>query len=239
MLEASARRIEAELPPHARVLDVGAGAQPFPRADAVLDLLPYEGRGALGWSGDPAGERFSAATWVTRDVCDRAPWPFDSGAFDFAVCSHTLEDVRDPVWVCAELARVARAGYIEVPALVEELTWGIQGGPWAGWGHHHWLCEVGEGSIDFVFKHHVVHRPGMHLPAGFLAAVAPNARVQSLWWTGGFSARERILSGASELDGWLAGLVAAEQARWPAPPTRRRWGTVRAGNPPWPRRKRR
>ena len=53
------------------------------------------------------------------------------GFFDFAICSHTLEDVCDPVWVCEELARVAKAGYIEVPSRLEEQAWSFQG-PWVG-----------------------------------------------------------------------------------------------------------
>ena len=62
------------------------------------------------------------------------------------ICSHTLEDVRDPIWVCSEIQRVAKAGYIEVPSRLEEQSYGFQG-PWVGWGHHHWLIEVhGTGS---------------------------------------------------------------------------------------------
>jgi len=66
------------------------------------------------------------------------------------VCSHTLEDVRDPIWVGAELQRVAAAGYIEVPCLREELTYGIQG-PWVGWGHHRWLVIVDTEQLDPSF----------------------------------------------------------------------------------------
>src|SRR5688500_1405916 len=115
MLPASRERILHELTSDALVLDVGGWASPFSRADWVLDLMPYETRGLYG-EPDPGPERFSEASWVVRDICDRERWPFSDDQFDFVVCSHTLEDVRDPVWVCAELSRVARAGYVEVPA---------------------------------------------------------------------------------------------------------------------------
>lgn len=202
MLEESARRILAELGDDALVLDVGGAGRPFVRADWVIDLRAYSDRGELGWDGDADRERFTAQTWVQRDICDRSPWPFADGQFDFAVCSHTLEDVRDPVWVAAELQRVARAGYIEVPALAEELTQGIQG-PWVGWGHHHWLVLVERGRIEFVFKHHVVNRADSHLPAGSVDGLAPSAKVQTFWWKGGFEARERFMLTAAELDGFL------------------------------------
>ena len=142
MLAESAQAILDRLGPDDLVLDVGGAARPLPRTDWILDLAPYQARGQLGWEGDRAQERFGPDTWIQRDICDREPWPFADLQFDFAICSHTLEDVRDPVWVAAELQRVARAGYIEVPSLREELTYGIQG-PWVGWGHHHWLAVWG------------------------------------------------------------------------------------------------
>src|SRR5688572_9552071 len=106
MLDESLRRITASLDDSARVLDVGGWARPFTRADWVLDLMPYETRGMLGHAGE-GDERLSAETWVARDICDHEPWPFEYGSFDFVVCSHTLEDLRDPVWVRGELQRVA------------------------------------------------------------------------------------------------------------------------------------
>src|SRR5215210_428823 len=156
MLPEVAQRIEAELAAEAVVLDVGAWASPFARADWVIDLLPYESRGLYGGVAQP-DERFSAASWVQRDICDREPWPFADKQFDFAICSHTLEDVRDPVWVCSELQRVAKAGYIETPSRLEEQTYAVQG-PWVGWGHHHWLVETdaSPAAIRFIFKHHLM-----------------------------------------------------------------------------------
>jgi hypothetical protein len=205
MLEASRRRIIEALSAEALVLDVGGWAKPLARADWVLDLLPYETRGMYGEAtGEP--ERFSAATWLTRDICDREPWPFDDGQFDFAVCAHTLEDVRDPVWVCGELRRVARAGYVEVPAPVEELTWGVQG-DWVGWGHHHWISEREGDGLAFTFKPHLLCAPGRHLPAGTTQGLAPEELILALWWEGELRVREQVFVGAEEFDPWLSGLL--------------------------------
>jgi hypothetical protein len=219
MLAESAQAILDRLGPDDLVLDVGGAARPLPRTDWILDLAPYEARGQLGWEGDRAQERFGPDTWIQRDICEREPWPFADLQFDFAICSHTLEDVRDPVWVAAELQRVARAGYIEVPALREELTYGIQG-PWVGWGHHHWLVVVGTGGLEFIFKHHVVNRRGSHLPAGATEGLSAADRVQQLWWEGSFAARERFLLTAEALDGFLE-TFAREHV--PPAPARRRW----------------
>jgi len=215
VLPASVKRISDTVADDDVVLDVGGWGRPFKRADWVLDLMPYESRGLYGADGS-GEERFSADTWVRRDVCAREPWPFEDGSIDFAVCSHTLEDVRDPVWVCAELQRVARAGYIEVPSRLEEQSQGFQG-PWVGWGHHHWLIDVRPGAIEFVFKHHVLHgRRSDHFPSSFHAGLSPEQRVQTLWWTGSFDFGERVIVSAEELDGYLAELVSQH-----APPRRR------------------
>jgi hypothetical protein len=193
------------------VLDVGAWGKPFRRADWVLDRMPYETRGLYGFDGD-GPERFDVSTWVQRDICDREPWPFEDDQFDFAICSHTLEDVRDPVWVSHELARVAKAGYLETPSRLEEQSYGIQG-PWVGWGHHLWMVEPVDGGVEFVLKHHVMHgRSSDHFPAGFWETLDPAERITSLFWEGTFTARERMIDGAEELDAYLADFVAAELA---------------------------
>ncbi len=211
------------------VLDVGGGASPFSRADWVLDLLAYEDR---AWYGEHSGarERFGAQTWVQRDICDRQPWPFADRQFDFAVCSHTLEDVRDPVWVCAELQRVARAGYIEVPSRLEEQSWGVHG-PWVGWSHHRWLCDVRGETIDFVFKSAVVHgRSSDHFPPGFASTLTDQQRVQQLWWEGSLQAEERIFTRADDLDSYVEGFVTAHRPPLGRVPVlwRARRGLVRA-----------
>jgi SAM-dependent methyltransferase len=206
MLESSVRTILERVGPDDLVLDIGAWGRPLTRADWVMDLMPYETRGLYGRDG-PLPERFSADTWVQRDICDREPWPFEDDQFDFVVCSHTLEDVRDPVWVCSEIARVGKAGYIEVPSRLEEQSYGFQG-PWTGWGHHRWLSDVDGHRIDFVFKHAVVHnRASDRFPPGFQQALSPEQRVLTLWWEGSFEARERVFTSAEELDPYVAGFV--------------------------------
>ncbi len=116
--------------------------------------MPYATRGLYGKPA-PEEERFSEASWVQTDICDRRPWPFADGQFDFSVCAQTLEDVRDPVWVCSELARVSRAGYVETPSRLEEQAIGVHG-DWAGWTHHRWLVDRSDGGLVFVHKPHML-----------------------------------------------------------------------------------
>jgi hypothetical protein len=209
MLEASARRILETLGPDDVLLDIGGWGRPFTRANWVMDLMPYESRGRYGRDGPPP-ERFTGDTWIQRDICDREPYPFGDGELAFVVCSQTLEDVRDPIWVCSEMVRIAKAGYVEVPSRLEEQSFGFQG-PWVGWGHHRWLIDVIDvidGRMEFVFKHHVLHnRESDHFPAGFQQALSPEQRVQTLWWEGSFEYAERVFTSAEELDPYLAEFV--------------------------------
>jgi hypothetical protein len=224
MLPGSVERIESLLGGSSLVLDIGGWAKPFARADWVLDLMPYETRGLYGAS-DPTAERFSAETWIERDVCDREPFPFADGQIDFAICSQTLEDIRDPIWVCSEINRVAKAGYIEAPSRLQEQSYGVQG-PWVGWSHHRWLVDVAPGRIEFVSKPHVLHaREDYRFPDGFAQALTPEQRVQTLFWEGGFEYDERIFLDPEELDAYLGDFVAEHRSEVAMPP---RVGALRA-----------
>jgi SAM-dependent methyltransferase len=206
MLETSLAKIERELPDDAQVLDVGGWAKPMARADWVVDILPYETRGLYGRY-VREGERFSADTWIQRDICDPAPLPFEDDRFDFVVCAHTLEDVRDPLQVCREMARVGKAGYIETPSRLEEQIYGLQG-PWTGWSHHRWLVEVRGNRIEFVFKPHLVNgRESDYFPPEFEQTLSAEDRVETLWWEGSFEFAERVMTTSEEVDPYLADFV--------------------------------
>lgn len=216
MLPSARDRILSDVAPGAKVLDVGAWAVPFSRADWVLDVAPYETRGEWGYDGSPAEDRFSAETWVTRDICDREPWPFEDGFFDFAICSHTLEDVRDPIYVCSELSRVARAGYVETPSRLWEQTWGLQG-EFVGFSHHRWLIdETPGGGLEFVSKVHTIHVPGPDcFPPGFAETLTDEEKYVGLWWEGELPARERLILDAEGIHEYLRAPVLARGAGWP------------------------
>jgi len=90
-----------------RVLDVGCGAFPNDRADVACDRSLDEDR-----------HRTGRRTVVDRPfvIADAERLPFRDGAFDWVVASHIAEHVDDPAAFCAELARVARRGYVETPS---------------------------------------------------------------------------------------------------------------------------
>ena len=196
MDEKNMRAILERLGPADMVLDVGAWACPFNRAQWVIDAQPYDTRGfyrTFGGAASQGGERewFSPDTWVQRDICDRRPWPFEDRQFDFVICSHTLEDIRDPLGVCSELMRVGKGGYIEVPSRARESTMREERPGQAGLSHHRWLIDIAGNHIQFVPKWHMIHTSRrFHLPAGF-----PAPAIQFLWWEGAFTFAEAEVHG--------------------------------------------
>jgi hypothetical protein len=181
----------SRLRPGDRVLDIGGWAKPFTRADVVVDLMPYETRGVFGTLGPPP-ERFSAQTWIRHDVSDVAGLPFADDEFDFVICSHILEDIRDPLGLCGELVRVGRAGYVEVPSRLSESVHGKEG-RYAGFYHHRWLVDIRDGLVEFRFKSHAMHGSWRYrLPARFGRRLTARDRVQWLFWEGSFEFQEVV-----------------------------------------------
>jgi hypothetical protein len=244
-LETTRERLFASIPDGAIVLDLGGWGDPFERADWVIDFGSYETRGyyeRAGWT-DPARTvrpaRYTEATWIQRDVCDHKPFPFADDEIDFVVCSQTLEDLRDPVWVCMEMCRVAKGGYIEVPSRLEEQSWGVVG-PYVGHQHHRWLVDVTASGLEFIHKPHDIHsNPAYHFPKGFYDSLAAHERASAFWWQGSFTARERIAYFEGGEQACYARLVSEQMsirgapARQASGPRHRNLRRVLYGKPSW------
>jgi len=192
----NARRLLNAIPRDAKVVDVGGGAAPFPRADYVIDAIPYEklGTGSDGNIHEKLGiePRYSAERWIQTDLCDRRPWPIADKSFDFAICSHLLEDIRDPIWVCSELRRIAKAGYIESPSRVVEQSKGVENPRHAGYFHHRWLITRSRKGLEFRHKPHVLHSVKnaivVHLSPS--QRINPEHAIVTLDWSNDFEAEE-------------------------------------------------
>jgi hypothetical protein len=192
----NAQRLLEFIPDDANVIDVGGGAAPFPRADYVIDSLPYVERG-FGSSGNiheklQITPRYSADRWIQADLCDHRPWPIADKAFDFATCSHLLEDVRDPIWICSELRRIAKAGYIEVPSRIVEQSKGVENPRHAGFYHHRWLITRDGNRLDFRHKPHVLHsvNDAVIVRLGPGRRINPEYSIVTLDWVDDFEALE-------------------------------------------------
>jgi hypothetical protein len=73
------------------------------------------------------------------------------GRFDFAICTHTLEDVCYPIAALEWLPSIARSGIITMPSASLELTRNVEG-PWLGYIHHRWIFDYVDGRMLVVPK---------------------------------------------------------------------------------------
>lgn len=165
---------------YARVLDVGGsmGGWSFPYLSHYVDVqeLPANARGGVQAF---VGNVNSFALWakVLADVEQH-------GKFDFAICTHTLEDLANPALVCELLPIVARRGFVAVPSKYAELR--RHEGPWLGWIHHRWVFD--KCSEEFVawpklsFVEHLDWKPLEHKGHGIRSELR-------FWWEDRFDLR--------------------------------------------------
>jgi SAM-dependent methyltransferase len=147
--------IESHIEPTHNVLDLGSWNDVFPRANFIIDVNPYETR-KNRYSGER--EHFTRDTWLQADVNKIETWNrFKDHEFDFVICSHLLEDIRDPLFVCQQMMRVAKAGYIEVPTRFRECSRASVEDSVSGYDHHRWLVDIIDGSLVFTAKLHWAH----------------------------------------------------------------------------------
>ena len=92
------------------------------------------------------------------------PLPFPDKSFDFIYCRHVVEDFVYPDLVLSEMNRVGKAGFIETPSPLVELTRGIDGCPqsekYRGYIHHKWLVWNDGLALHLVEKAPILE----HLP---------------------------------------------------------------------------
>lgn len=101
----SLRRLHCPVNSAALVLEVGAGGNPYPRANVLLDAM------------ESTIERMEKSLIKDRPlvlgICEKLP--FKDKSFDFVIASHVLEHTSNPEKFLSELMRVGKAGYIETP----------------------------------------------------------------------------------------------------------------------------
>ncbi|OGH43949.1 MAG: hypothetical protein A3J14_02025 [Candidatus Levybacteria bacterium RIFCSPLOWO2_02_FULL_37_18] len=119
------------------VLDVGSGDKPFWRADVIVDKYLQDDQ--QRHSGAVVNDK--RKIFIEGDV-ERLP--FKDKVFDFVFCSHLLEHVENPDMAIAELVRVAKRGYIEVPYAIVDLLMPFP--------PHLWFCFYKKDTLIFHQK---------------------------------------------------------------------------------------
>ena len=101
--------------PHDRVLEIGPGSTPHPRAEVLLErrFSPEEAQAQRGNLPEVI---------LQKPVVyfDGGRFPFEDNSFDYIICSHVLEHVENVTSFVAEIMRVAGRGYFEFPTVYYE-----------------------------------------------------------------------------------------------------------------------
>jgi predicted SAM-dependent methyltransferase len=126
------------------VVEIGPGYRPFPPATEFIDWKD----GELSIS-DPGVHYLD----INID-----PLPYKDKSVDFIYCRHVLEDIYNPLWVCQEMKRVAKAGYIETPSPLVECSRRVDAGSpdWRGYVHHRYVVWAQQGKLTFLPKYPII-----------------------------------------------------------------------------------
>jgi hypothetical protein len=138
-----------------KILDLGGWFKPEVRATHVVDIMPWETRGAKVSLERLPSERFSKDTWFQADFLNPTfKLPFDDKSFDAVICGHTVEDLASPENLLREMQRVGKAGAIECPSRLAEQTLGLRDRMcnFPGHPHHHWIVDSAEGKLLLYSK---------------------------------------------------------------------------------------
>lgn len=120
-----------------KVIDVGGGIYSWcsEYLDALVDICP--------------NNKNNKFTIYEGDINDEKVWTNvlayteKYGKYDFCICTHTLEDIRNPLFVSKQIEKIAKAGYIAVPSKYTELS-RFEFGPncHRGYIHHRWIFDI-------------------------------------------------------------------------------------------------
>lgn len=125
------------------VVEIGPGQRPFELATEFIDWCPHQ-------------SLVGSKVHVLDLNCQSLPYADKS--IDFIYCRHVLEDMYNPFWLCKEMSRVAKAGYIETPSPISECAKGVDAGspPYRGYIHHRYLVWQAQSTLIFLPKYPII-----------------------------------------------------------------------------------
>lgn len=121
---------KAENPAY-RVIDIGGNAIGWsaPIVDMIVDINSEPSEKSMKFDICKISEWDRLLELVARD-----------GLYDYAICTHTLEDVYNPFTALELLPKIARAGIITMPSVITELS-RIESKSYLGFIHHRWIFD--------------------------------------------------------------------------------------------------
>jgi len=136
--------IESLIKDGAKVLEIGPGHSPFSKATYFC-----------GWTMEEKGR---LPNYKTADASTEK-LPYEDKEFDFVYCRHVIEDLWNPVNALKEISRITKAGYIETPSALCEMSKDVDGGtnvPYRGYNHHRYIVWNDRGTLNILPKFPII-----------------------------------------------------------------------------------
>jgi len=158
--------IYPQLNTDSKILDIGGGHNCWglPHVNHIADFL---------WTEEEKQGLFDIKQDLklfTVDIEDYRSWRRlekyceENGKFDFIICTHTLEDLNNPLLACQKMNEIGKAGYISVPTKYAELSRfedyypkeefrnhpsleKIKCGGYKGYHHHRWVFQLKDNTF--------------------------------------------------------------------------------------------
>jgi len=158
--------IYPQLNTDSKILDLGGGHNCWglPHVNHIADFL---------WTEEEKQGLFDIKQDLklfTVDIEDYRSWRRlekyceENGKFDFIICTHTLEDLNNPLLACQKMNEIGKAGYISVPTKYAELSRfedyypkeefrnhpsleKIKCGGYKGYHHHRWVFQLKDNTF--------------------------------------------------------------------------------------------
>jgi len=117
--------------PNYKVVDVGGahGGWSAPYVNAIVDFNDITLQSSI--------KHFKCDITNPNDYNELMTHIEQNGKFDFCICTHTLEDIMNPLFVCEQIEKISKEGYIAFPSKYRELA-RIEG-YYRGYIHHRWI----------------------------------------------------------------------------------------------------
>jgi len=166
-----------------RVLEVGGGHNPHPRANVVVDKYAEDNYHRSGDLKVLKNQTFIEA--------DGEELPFKDNEFDYVICCQVLEHVEHPEKFLAEQFRVAKKGFIETPSLLGEHLFPRESHKWIIHEMNDITYLVDKKKINFLCGYDLGELIQDYLPKnsiGFkiLEKTHPNIITNRVEWEGDF-----------------------------------------------------
>lgn len=125
-------------------IDIGASARywSYPECKVIADAYPVNEQDILFFNINIESiETFNPILSHIENI----------GKFDFSICSHTLEDVFNPIDLIQMLTKISKRGYIAVPSKYNELT-KLFDNKYRGDAHHKQFFDIIDNTLTLFPK---------------------------------------------------------------------------------------